>query len=118
MSCEVCLKEINDGALFCRFCGAKQNHSHLEDNKAQSDSSSPFWGIVIILLILGSVFGYVYYLHSQGQCLVIGARGTTSNMTCDGMEDPFTNFVYVVGMFVFLIVVRSVFSVFTPSEKK
>ena len=103
MICQNCQKEIKNNAKFCNFCGSK----YIINNKIKKDYSL-LWILLFIIGLPLLLFIYINYLHSQGRCLVIGARGTTSNMTCDGMENPFINFIYVVGIFVFVAFINPI----------
>jgi len=100
MICKNCQKEIKDSAKFCNLCGSKQILKY-EEKK----DSSWFWilcgvfGIIGIPLLL---YLYISYLHSQGSCLVVGLKGSTSEMSCDGLNSPFKNFIIIIGVFVFI----------------
>lgn len=103
MICFNCFKEIKENAKFCPFCGFKQII------KAPLKKDYPLlWILFFVIGLPAILFIYINYLHSQGRCLIIGARGSTSNMTCDGVENPFTNFIYVVGIFIFLALINPI----------
>ncbi|MGI5841253.1 MAG: hypothetical protein ACOX6N_03490 [Patescibacteria group bacterium] len=65
----------------------------------KKDNSTTYWliGAVVGLPVL--LFLYISYLQSQGKCLVVNIKGSTHNSQCDGLENSFTNFIYVIGIF-------------------
>lgn len=95
MICNNCQKEIKENAKFCIFCGAKQILRY----PVKKDYSL-LWIILGFIGVPLLLFIYISYLHSQGSCIVIGPRGSTSEMTCDGLDSPFKNFIFIVGTFV------------------
>lgn len=103
MICFNCFKEIKHNAKFCPFCGFK-----LVTKQSQKKDYSLLWILFLIIGIPAILFLYINYLHSQGQCLVVTSRGTTGNTTCDGIENPFINFVYVIGIFIFLALINPI----------
>ena len=103
MICKNCQKEIKDDAKFCPFCGFKQI-----SKKPFKKDHTLLWILFFIIGLPVILFIYINYLHSQGRCLVIGTRGSTNNMTCDGLENPFTNFIYVVGIFIFIAFINPI----------
>lgn len=113
MICFNCFKQIKDDVKFCPLCGLKQ----VVKNTPKKDYTLLF----ILLFIIGLpllLFIYINYLHSQGRCLVIGARGSTSNMTCNSMENPFINFIYIVGIFIFIALINPIINFFSNLMRK